>query len=84
MPTYIITCKENASDEDVKSTVDERDETDDRRRAKDHAIKQGGTIEHEYKIIKGFSVKFPEGAVTTLDSHPSIKAVEADGVMKIQ
>ncbi|CAH0059652.1 unnamed protein product [Clonostachys solani] len=71
MPTYIITCKENATDDEVKS-------------AKEHAVKQGGTIEHEYKIIKGFSVKFPDGAVTTLESHPSIKAVEADGVMKIQ
>lgn len=40
-------------------TVDAGDETDDRRRAKDHAIKQGGTIEHEYKIIKGFSYATP-------------------------
>lgn len=53
-------------------------------RAKQHAIDQGGKIEHEYNIIKGFSVSFPEGTVTTLDSHEAVKLVEADGIATTQ
>jgi hypothetical protein len=52
--------------------------------AKDHAIAQGGTIGHEYSLIKGFSVSFPEDAISTLESHEHVKAVEKDGVMKTQ
>jgi hypothetical protein len=46
MPSYIVTCKEGASDDEVQA-------------AKQHAIDQGGKIGHEYKIIKGFSYVVP-------------------------
>jgi hypothetical protein len=52
--------------------------------AKQHAIDQGGKIGHEYSLIKGFSVEFPQDSVQTLESHEHIHAVEADGEMKTQ
>ncbi|KAM0358478.1 hypothetical protein HYE67_009787 [Fusarium culmorum] len=69
MPAYIITCKEDATDEQVQS-------------AKQHAKDQGGEITHEYSLIKGFAVKFPEDSVSTLERHPHIHTVEHDGEMK--
>ncbi|KAL6920797.1 hypothetical protein ACHAPO_004524 [Fusarium lateritium] len=71
MPSYIVTCKEDASDEQVES-------------AKQHAKDQGGKIGHEYSLIKGFSVEFPKDSVQTLESHEHIKTVEEDGVMSTQ
>ncbi|KAH7031195.1 uncharacterized protein B0I36DRAFT_323389 [Microdochium trichocladiopsis] len=71
MPTYIITCKEDASPEQVEAT---------KQAAKD----QGGQIGHEYKLIKGFSVSFPEGTVHAMDSHEHVKHVEADQEVRTQ
>ncbi|KYK59691.1 putative peptidase inhibitor i9 protein [Drechmeria coniospora] len=71
MPSYIITCKDNATPEQVEAV-------------KKHATDQGGKIGHEYSLIKGFSVTFDNDAVTTLESHEHVKAVEADGVMRTQ
>ncbi|CAF3504151.1 unnamed protein product [Fusarium graminearum] len=71
MPSYIITCKDDASDEQVQS-------------AKQHAKDQGGKITHEYSLIKGFAVEFPEDSIQTLESHEHIKTVEADGEMRTQ
>ncbi|RYO81074.1 hypothetical protein DL766_004796 [Monosporascus sp. MC13-8B] len=71
MPTYIVTCKPDATPEQVAA-------------AKKHAQEQGGTIGHEYNLIKGFSVEFPKDAVTTMESHEYVKAVEQDQEMKIQ
>ncbi|EJT78644.1 hypothetical protein GGTG_03743 [Gaeumannomyces tritici R3-111a-1] len=71
MPSYIVTCKEDATPEQVEA-------------AKKHATDQGGKIGHSLDIIKGFSVTFQEDAVTTLESHPHIHAVEADGVVTTQ
>ncbi|KAK0388669.1 hypothetical protein NLU13_4912 [Sarocladium strictum] len=71
MPTYIITCKEDATDEQVAAV-------------KQHAKDQGGKIEHEYNIIKGFSVAFDDDKVTTLEQHEHVKAVEADAEMHTQ
>ncbi|KAH7133491.1 hypothetical protein EDB81DRAFT_804134 [Dactylonectria macrodidyma] len=65
MPTYIVSCKDDATPEQIQS-------------AKDHAVEQGGKIEHEYSLIKGFSVSFPQDSITTLESHEHVKAVEAD------
>ncbi|KAH7022509.1 hypothetical protein EDB80DRAFT_878053 [Ilyonectria destructans] len=65
MPTYIVSCNDDATPDQVQS-------------AKQHAIDQGGKIEHEYTLIKGFSVSYPEGSVNTLESHEHIKLVEAD------
>ncbi|OAA39858.1 Proteinase inhibitor, propeptide [Beauveria brongniartii RCEF 3172] len=71
MPTYIVTLKDDASPEQVKE-------------AKAKCVEQGGKIIHEYDIIKGFSVSYPEDAITTLESNPYVKAVEPDGVATIQ
>ncbi|KAI0152261.1 peptidase inhibitor I9 [Hypoxylon sp. NC0597] len=71
MPTYIVTCKPDASPEQVAA-------------AKKHAQDQGGKIGHEYNLIKGFSVTFPNDAVTTLESHEHVKAVELDQEVRTQ
>ncbi|KAI2469968.1 hypothetical protein F4781DRAFT_392434 [Annulohypoxylon bovei var. microspora] len=71
MPSYIVTCKPNASPEQVAA-------------AKKHAQDQGGKIGHEYNLIKGFSVSFPNDAVTTLESNEHVQAVELDQEVKIQ
>ncbi|KAH6856838.1 hypothetical protein B0I37DRAFT_368500, partial [Chaetomium sp. MPI-CAGE-AT-0009] len=53
-----VTCKPDATDAQVEE-------------AKQHARDQGGEIGHEYTLIKGFQVIFPDGAVTaqTMQSH---------------
>ncbi|KLU82013.1 hypothetical protein MAPG_01092 [Magnaporthiopsis poae ATCC 64411] len=71
MPTYIVTCDENATADQVAA-------------AKKHAVEQGGEIVHDLDIIKGFSVKFPDDAVTTLKASEHVKAVELDGEVRIQ
>ncbi|TLS30917.1 hypothetical protein PpBr36_03046 [Pyricularia pennisetigena] len=70
MPTYIVTCKEDATPEQVAE-------------AKKHAEEQGGKIGHSFDIIKGFSVEFPEDSVSTLENHEHVKAVEKDKEVKI-
>ncbi|KAJ5317594.1 hypothetical protein N7508_002102 [Penicillium antarcticum] len=71
MPSYIVTCKQDASDEDVQAV-------------KQHSIDQGGKISHEYSLIKGFAVEFPDSVVNTLESHPHVENVEADSEVKTQ
>ncbi|KAK1969887.1 peptidase inhibitor I9 [Colletotrichum eremochloae] len=71
MPTYIVTCKEDASAEQVQA-------------AKKHATDQGGKIGHEYSLIKGFSVEFPEDQISTLENHEHVKHVEKDQEVKTQ
>ncbi|KAI1400795.1 peptidase inhibitor I9 [Hypoxylon fuscum] len=71
MPTYIVTCKSDANADQVAA-------------AKKHAQDQGGKIGHEYSLIKGFSVTFPNDAVTTLESHEHVQAVELDQEVKTQ
>ncbi|KAI1379350.1 hypothetical protein F4677DRAFT_408712 [Hypoxylon crocopeplum] len=71
MPTYIVTCKPDATPEQVAA-------------AKKHAQDQGGKIGHEYNIIKGFSVTFPNDAMTTLESNENVQNVELDQEVKIQ
>ncbi|KAK3944853.1 putative peptidase [Diplogelasinospora grovesii] len=71
MPSYIVTCKDDATPEQVLA-------------AKKHATDQGGKIGHEYTLIKGFSVTFPDDAVQTMEQHEHVKAVEADGEIKTQ
>ncbi|KAI5861875.1 alpha-ketoacid dehydrogenase kinase [Durotheca rogersii] len=65
MPTYIVTCNPDATPEQVAA-------------AKQHAIDQGGKIGHEYSLIKGFSVTFPNDSISTLASHEHVKDVELD------
>ncbi|KAK1831794.1 hypothetical protein QBC39DRAFT_371471 [Podospora conica] len=71
MPSYIVTCKEDASDEQIKQ-------------AKEDAVKQGGKIGHEYSLIKGFQVTFPEDHVSTFAKHEHVKEIEKDGEVRIQ
>ncbi|KAI0593098.1 hypothetical protein F4809DRAFT_596586 [Biscogniauxia mediterranea] len=71
MPSYIVTCNPDATPEQVAA-------------AKKHAQDQGGKITHEYNLIKGFAVSFPQDSITTLESHEHVKAVELDGEMKTQ
>ncbi|KAG5662298.1 hypothetical protein KAF25_004716 [Fusarium avenaceum] len=71
MPSYIITCKDDATDEQVQA-------------AKQHAQDQGGKITHEYNLFKGFSCEFPDDVISVLESHEHIKAVEPDGLMTTQ
>ncbi|KAK0742190.1 hypothetical protein B0T21DRAFT_360791 [Apiosordaria backusii] len=65
MPSYIVTCKDHATEEEIAA-------------AKQEAKDQGGTIGHEYTLIKGFQVTFPEGTVQTLEHHEHISSVEED------
>ncbi|KAH6658945.1 hypothetical protein BKA67DRAFT_652222 [Truncatella angustata] len=71
MPSYIVTAKDGASADDLAAL-------------KKHAKDQGGEITHEYNLIKGFAVKFPQDSVQTLESHEHVKAVEEDKEMKTQ
>ncbi|KAK4241949.1 hypothetical protein C8A03DRAFT_29844 [Achaetomium macrosporum] len=71
MPSYIVTCKEDATPEQVEA-------------AKQHAKDQGGQIGHEYSLIKGFQVTFPEGHVNTLGDHEHVKHVEQDQEVRTQ
>ncbi|GAW18656.1 hypothetical protein ANO14919_081370 [Xylariales sp. No.14919] len=71
MPTYIITCKKDATPDQVAA-------------AKQHAKDQGGKITHEYNIIKGFAVEFPADKITTLESYEHVQGVELDQEVRTQ
>ncbi|KAK4947987.1 hypothetical protein LTR10_013040 [Elasticomyces elasticus] len=70
MPLYNITLKENASPEELT-------------KAKDKAKSEGGSIKHEFTLIKGFTVEFPEDKVGVLQTNDHIH-VEQDGEVKTQ
>ncbi|KAL4943000.1 hypothetical protein BDV06DRAFT_190984 [Aspergillus oleicola] len=72
MSSYIIKLKSTATEEDIKAV-------------KDGAVSNGGTITHEYKLIKAFAVVLPE--VSTLDfahQHPEVENVEQDQEVRTQ
>ncbi|KAI2625182.1 protease propeptide/inhibitor [Xylaria nigripes] len=71
MPSYIITCKDNATAEEIAAT---------KQLAKD----QGGKITHEYSLIKAFTVEFPSDQITTLASSEHVKRVEQDQEVRTQ
>ncbi|KAF4587544.1 Proteinase inhibitor, propeptide [Ophiocordyceps camponoti-floridani] len=71
MPSYIVTLNDDATPEQIAA-------------AKQQVCEQGGKIEHEYTIFKGFSVSFPSDAVTTLKASPYVKDVEEDQKVSIQ
>ncbi|TGZ77281.1 protease propeptide/inhibitor [Ascodesmis nigricans] len=71
MPAYIVTAKPDCTDEDVQAL-------------KQQCRDRGGNITHEYTLIKGFAVEYPENAVMTLESHPHVDHVEQDQIMKTQ
>ncbi|KAK4112080.1 protease propeptide/inhibitor [Canariomyces notabilis] len=71
MPSYIVTLKDEATDEQVQ-------------KLKDEVKSQGGEIKHEYSLIKAFSVSYPEGTVQALGSHELVKEVEQDQEVRTQ
>ncbi|KAJ5647087.1 hypothetical protein N7490_003459 [Penicillium lividum] len=70
MPQYNVTLKEGAPEEEFE-------------KAKVTAQEKGGTITHEYSLIKGFIVEYPDDHVDTLESSDHIH-VEQDGEVKTQ
>ncbi|GAB1318682.1 Inhibitor I9 domain-containing protein [Madurella fahalii] len=71
MPSYIVTCKEDATEEQVQAL---------KQQVKD----QGGQIGHEYTLIKGFQAIYPEGSVQALAGHEHVQDVELDAEVKTQ
>ncbi|KAL7949841.1 hypothetical protein V8C42DRAFT_184231 [Trichoderma barbatum] len=71
MPSYIVTLKDDASDEQLAA-------------AKQKARDAGAEITHEYTLIKAFTAKYPEDSVVTLAEDPTVQSVEADQVMRTQ
>ncbi|OGE50091.1 hypothetical protein PENARI_c018G11634 [Penicillium arizonense] len=67
MPVFNITLKADAPAEELQ-------------KAKETAQEKGGVIQHEYSLIKGFTVAFPDDQVQTLESNEHIH-VEQDGVV---
>ncbi|EKV06465.1 hypothetical protein PDIG_69780 [Penicillium digitatum PHI26] len=65
MPLYNITLKTEAPVEELE-------------KAKAAAKENGGVIRHEYSIIKGFTVEFPDDTVQTFQSTKHVH-VEQDG-----
>ncbi|KAI9811896.1 MAG: hypothetical protein M1827_005247 [Pycnora praestabilis] len=67
---YNVTLKEGASAEELQ-------------KAKETAKSQDGKIMHEFTLIKGFTVEFPDDKVGALESNDHIH-VEQDGEVKTQ
>ncbi|KAL1987815.1 hypothetical protein VTN96DRAFT_2218 [Rasamsonia emersonii] len=70
MPLFNVTLKKDASPEELE-------------KAKQQAKEQGGVIKHEYTLIKGFTVEYPEDQVSVLQSNEHLH-VEQDGEVKTQ
>ncbi|KAJ5905695.1 uncharacterized protein N7473_002611 [Penicillium subrubescens] len=68
--SYNVTLKPDAPAEELEA-------------AKEQAIGKGGTIKHEYSLIKGFVVEFPDDHVDTLESNDHVH-VEKDAEVKTQ
>lgn len=64
--TFIVTLKENCSPEKFKESV--------------KAL--GGEIQHEYSLIKGFSIKLPSIHATTLGKDEHVSTIEEDQEVK--
>ncbi|OXV09057.1 hypothetical protein Egran_03176 [Elaphomyces granulatus] len=67
---YNVTLKEGGSEAELE-------------KAKQDAKNEGGEIRHVYKIIKGFTVEYPDDHVTALKSNKDLH-VELDGPVRIQ
>ncbi|OJJ81520.1 uncharacterized protein ASPGLDRAFT_50042 [Aspergillus glaucus CBS 516.65] len=70
MPLYNVTLKKDAPQEQLE-------------KAKQQAREQGGTIQHEYSLIKGFTVEYPDDHVNALQTTEHIH-VEQDGEVRTQ
>ena len=64
--TFIVTLKETCSPEKFKESI--------------KAL--GGEIQHEYSLIKGFSIKVPSIHASTLGKDENINTIEEDQVVK--
>ena len=51
---------------------------DELEKAKQQARDEGGTIRHEYTLIKGFTVEYPDDHITVLQTTEHLH-VEQDG-----
>jgi len=69
--TYIVTLKKDTSPQEEQ-------------KIKDDIKAKGGSIGHEYTLIKGFSAEFPDDQVSTLESHPHVERMERDGTVTTQ
>jgi len=70
MPTLNVTLKQDAKPEELEN-------------AKKTAKSQGGEITNEFKLIKGFTVKYPDDKVGTLETNEHIH-VEPDQEVRTQ
>ncbi|QKX58200.1 uncharacterized protein TRUGW13939_05321 [Talaromyces rugulosus] len=52
-------------------------------KAKEEARNNGGTIKHEYTLIKGFTVEYPDDHISVLETNEHIH-VEQDGKVSTQ
>ncbi|KAL4882096.1 hypothetical protein BJY04DRAFT_188013 [Aspergillus karnatakaensis] len=71
MPSYIISLQKDATDDEVASV-------------KQQVRDNGGTIDKEYSIIKGFSATLPEVHAESFASHPKVANVEKDQEVRTQ
>ncbi|KAK9473342.1 uncharacterized protein V1510DRAFT_414791 [Dipodascopsis tothii] len=62
--TYIIRMNETAT-------------ADDKAKIAAEIVASGGTIEHEYTLLKAFAVRLPETSVSTFSTNPLVE-VEKD------
>ncbi|TGZ77803.1 protease propeptide/inhibitor [Ascodesmis nigricans] len=69
--SYIITAKPDCTDDEVQAL-------------KQQCRDKGGKITHEYTIIKGFAVEYPDDAVMALADHPHVENVEQDQTVTTQ
>ncbi|KAL4992378.1 hypothetical protein BDW68DRAFT_149518 [Aspergillus falconensis] len=72
MPIYMIKLKPSATAKDIQMV-------------KDNAVSNGGTVTHEYKLIKGFAIAMPEGvtSMSFVEEHPHVEHVELDQTIKM-
>ncbi|KAL1998990.1 hypothetical protein VTN02DRAFT_5224 [Thermoascus thermophilus] len=70
MPLFNVTLKKDASPEELE-------------KVKEQAKANGGVIKHEYTLIKGFTVEYPEDQVNVLQTNEHVH-VEQDGEIKTQ
>ncbi|BDD60821.1 hypothetical protein MPDQ_007200 [Monascus purpureus] len=70
MPLFNVTLKADAPAAELE-------------KAKEQAKANGGTIRHEYTLIKGFTVEYPEDHAGVLETNEHVH-VERDGEVRTQ
>ncbi|CRG84272.1 hypothetical protein PISL3812_01575 [Talaromyces islandicus] len=78
MTLFNVTLKESVPPEELEKLTETFD-----KRAKEAARQNGGTIKHEYTLIKGFTVEYPDDHVSVLQTNEHIH-VEQDGQVSTQ